>query len=310
MSEIEVISTNISEQKGTVKRPVEQVTVDQHGFVGDAHAGPWHRQVSILSAESIQWFKRRADIDISPGEFAENLTIRGADLCAASILDRFNIGTVALEVTQIGKECHGDDCAIFQKVGKCVMPTEGLFCRVLRGGLIHPGDTGEYLPKTLDIRVITLSDRAAKGEYSDESGPRIRDLLHQHFEETRWRIDVQISILPDEARELEWTLHELRNERADIIITTGGTGVGPRDITPDVVRRICDRTVPGIMEMIRVKYGAENPNALLSRSLAGVAGDMLIYALPGSVKAVEEYMAEILLTLEHMMLTAKGLDVH
>ncbi|MFP3903914.1 MAG: molybdenum cofactor synthesis domain-containing protein [Armatimonadota bacterium] len=310
MSEIDVISTNISEQKGTVKRPVEQVTVDEHGVVGDAHAGPWHRQVSLLSAESIERFERTAEIDVAPGEFAENLTVRGADLCAASILDRFRIGTVELEITQIGKECHGDDCAIYQKVGKCVMPTEGVFCRVLSGGVIRPGATGEYLPKTLNIRVITLSDRASEGEYSDESGPRIRDLLDEHFEQTRWRTDIQTSILPDEARELEWTLHEMRNEGADIIITTGGTGVGPRDITPDVVTSFCDKTVPGIMEMIRVKYGADNPNALLSRSIAGVASDTLVYALPGSVKAVEEYMAEILLTMEHMMLTAKGLEVH
>ena len=95
-----------------------------------------------------------------------------------------------------------------------------------------------------------------------------------------------------------------------MIFTTGGTGVGPRDITPDVVTELCDKFIPGIMDHIRLKFGADKPNALLSRSVAGVAGSTLIYTLPGSVRAVQEYMQEILKTLEHLILTLHGLDDH
>jgi len=95
-----------------------------------------------------------------------------------------------------------------------------------------------------------------------------------------------------------------------VIVTTGGTGIGPRDITPEVVTALCQKQIPGIMEHIRAKFGAANPNALLSRSVAGVAGRSQIYALPGSVRAVEEYLGEILKTLEHVLCMLHGLDVH
>jgi molybdopterin adenylyltransferase len=94
------------------------------------------------------------------------------------------------------------------------------------------------------------------------------------------------------------------------VVTTGGTGIGPRDITPDVVMALADRLVPGVMEAIRVKFGAEHPGALLSRGVVAVRGRTLIYTLPGSVRAVEEYLGEILQTLEHALCMLHGLDTH
>ena len=96
----------------------------------------------------------------------------------------------------------------------------------------------------------------------------------------------------------------------DVVFTTGGTGVGPRDVTPEVAAGVCEKLIPGIMEHIRVKFGADEPNCLLSRGIAGLAGGTQIYTLPGSVRAVEEYAAEILQTLEHVLLIRHGLDVH
>ena len=96
----------------------------------------------------------------------------------------------------------------------------------------------------------------------------------------------------------------------DVVVTTGGTGIGPRDITPDVVAGECDRLIPGIMEHIRMTYGSENPAALLSRSVVGVCGETAIYCLPGNVKAVEEYMSEIVKSLEHLILMIQGVDAH
>ncbi len=306
----DIISVNISTEKGTPKSPVEQVVLDENGIVGDAHAGPWHRQVSLLSQESVDRFVERTGRAISPGEFAENITLRGLDLTAAAIMDRFRIGPVELEVTQIGKECHGDTCAIFREVGACVMPTEGIFCRVLQGGTARPGDPVEYLPRTMRFRIVTLSDRASRGDYADRSGPRVQELLEEFLHGTRWHTQIETLVLPDDADKLRAALEDARSSGVEVVFTTGGTGAGPRDITPETVMAVCDKTIPGIMEAIRAKFGARNPRALLSRSVAGVAGQTLIYALPGSVRAVEEYMGEILATLEHLILTVNGLDVH
>jgi molybdopterin adenylyltransferase len=304
-----VVSVNLSESKGVIKTPVDRATIDRHGIVGDAHAGPWHRQVSLLAQESIARFGESAGRAFLPGEFAENLTTQGLDLGDVSLLDRFRVGTVELEVTQIGKRCHGDGCAIFQAVGRCVMPKEGLFCRVLAGGEVAPGDRVVHVRRRLRCLVVTLSDRASRGEYEDRSGPRAQALLCEHFAATRWRFDVRGVVLPDDADALRAVLLD-EMPACDVVVTTGGTGIGPRDITPDVVMALADRLVPGVMEAIRVKFGAEHPAALLSRGVVAVRGRTLIYTLPGSVRAVEEYLGEILRTLEHAICMLHGLDTH
>ena len=141
----EVIAVCISVNKGERKTPVAQVELrEEHGIVGDAHAGEWHRQVSLLAQESIE--KMRAlGLDVDCGDFAENITTRGIDLPALPIGTRLTVGDVLIEVTQIGKECH-TRCAIFYQAGDCVMPKEGIFARVLRGGMVKPGDRIELLP--------------------------------------------------------------------------------------------------------------------------------------------------------------------
>jgi len=311
MSEtLEVVSVNVSEEKGTAKRPVERIVVDARGVVGDAHAAAWHRQVSLLAAERIEEFSRQVGRRIQPGEFAENVTTRGIDLRRVAPLDRFRFGEAELEVTQIGKACHGEQCAIFREVGRCLMPTEGLFCRVLRGGAMEPGDAGEYVPRVLGVHVITLSDRASAGEYPDRSGPEIRRLLEEFFEPKRWHVEIVSALLPDDAEALTGAIRSARGAGADVVFTTGSTGVGPRDVAPETVGALCEKTIPGIMEHVRVKFGSQKPNALLSRGVAGVAGTCQLYTLPGSVRAVREYLGEILKTLEHLIFMLHGIDLH
>ena len=135
----QVIAVCLSTSKGERKTPVASVELrEEHGIVGDAHAGPWHRQVSLLAKESID--KMRAlGLDVTTGDFAENLTTEGVDLLALPIGTRLSVGEAELEVTQIGKECH-TRCAIYYQAGDCVMPKEGIFARVLRGGTVRPGD--------------------------------------------------------------------------------------------------------------------------------------------------------------------------
>jgi molybdenum cofactor synthesis domain-containing protein len=302
-----VVSVNISKEKGTVKHPVAELVVKDNGCGGDAHSGDWHRQVSMLSRESIDRFAEKLPRKIEPGEFAENITTSGIDLGRVAPLDRFVIGDVELEVTQIGKECHGDRCAIFVEIGKCVMPAEGIFCRVRKTGTIRAGDEIKYLPRPLRFRVITMSDRARSGGYTDRSGPRVREILAEFFEGKRWHVEIDSRLLSDDAGELGAELESARDAGVDVVIATGGTGVGPRDVTPDVVLEVCDKIVPGIMESIRSKFGGDKPNALLSRSVAGVTGRTAVYAIPGSVRAVEEYLPEILNTMEHLILMLHGL---
>lgn len=307
---LKVASVNISEEKGTIKHSVSEIVMDDRGVRGDAHAGSWHRQVSLLGQESIDRFVKETGRQTSPGEFAENITTQGMDLCRVAVFDKFSSAQLLLEVTQIGKDCHGDACAIFREVGKCVMPKEGIFARVLRGGTIKAGDQLVYQPETLDIRVITLSDRAGRNEYEDRSGPAVESMLDDFFRDKRWHPEISRMVLPDDPELLKQKLESSLKEGCDIVITTGGTGVGPRDFTPEVISDFCDKIIPGIMESIRTKFGNEKPNALLSRSVAGVKDKTLVYALPGSEKAVKEYMTEILKTLEHLIFMVHGLDIH
>lgn len=155
MNSFEVVSVNISENKGTVKKPVSQIELTSTGIHNDAHAGKWHRQVSLLADESIKKAEQMANTKFPNGTFAENITTRGIELHTTNIFDRFVNNEVELEVTQIGKKCHSK-CQIGKKIENCIMPVEGIFTRVLKEGKIIPGNTFEYIPKVFNIHIITL----------------------------------------------------------------------------------------------------------------------------------------------------------
>jgi len=307
---IRVQSVNISVAKGTIKKPVDEIELNEKGVANDAHAGNWHRQVSLLGAESVKKFSDMAGRKINHGEFAENITTEGMLLYETMPLDRFYGKNVILEVTQIGKECHGNTCAIFREVGNCVMPKEGIFCRVIKAGKVKAGDELRYEQRKFSFYVITLSDRASQGEYEDRSGPRIVELLNEFYAESKRQITVEHTLIPDNAESLELLVKTAIQNQIDFIITTGGTGVSQKDITPDVISPMLDKEIPGIMDMIRLKYGANKPNALLSRSVAGVTNKSFIFTLPGSVKAVNEYMSEITRFFDHLIYMANNLDLH
>jgi MOSC domain-containing protein YiiM len=139
-----VIAVCISEKKGERKKPVCEVLVrENYGIVDDAHAGDWHRQISLLAMESIKKMQAKG-LDVTTGDFAENITTEGIDLPSLPIGTRLAIGDTLTEVTQIGKECH-TRCAIYHQAGDCVMPREGIFVKVLRGGTIKGNDTIEIV---------------------------------------------------------------------------------------------------------------------------------------------------------------------
>ena len=140
-----ILAVCISEHKGERKKNIGQgVLVENHGLEGDAHAGDWHRQVSLLAIESIKKMQEKG-LDVGPGDFAENLTTEGIDLISLPIGTKLKIGEQAVgEVTQIGKECHSR-CAIYYQAGDCVMPREGIFIRVLQGGPVKVNDSIEVI---------------------------------------------------------------------------------------------------------------------------------------------------------------------
>lgn len=139
-----IIAICLSAAKGTAKHPAEEAElICEYGIRGDAHAGYWHRQVSLLSLEKIEEFRARG-ARVELGAFGENLVVEGFDPATLPVGTRFRSGRVILELTQVGKQCH-HGCAIFQAMGDCIMPRQGVFCRVLRGGMLRPGDELEIL---------------------------------------------------------------------------------------------------------------------------------------------------------------------
>lgn len=140
-----VLAVCVSDVRGVQKRPVEaaELLVD-HGIVGDAHAANWHRQVSLLGAESVDRMRAKTDIELPPGAFAENILVDGLCVYKLPVGTRLRLGTALCEVTQIGKECH-HDCAIRKAAGDCVMPREGIFVKILENGTVRPGDGVEVI---------------------------------------------------------------------------------------------------------------------------------------------------------------------
>jgi molybdenum cofactor synthesis domain-containing protein len=307
---LKIKSVNISSGKGTIKLPVEKIELTNHGIAGDAHSGEWHRQISLLSEESVMEFSAITGREYAYGEFAENITLSGMKMNECRPGDILENSEVKLLVTQIGKKCHGTGCSIYTETGACIMPKEGIFAKVLREGVLKAGESLTYKPKVWNIGVITLSNRASAGIYEDRSGPHIIATLEKFAAGINRSINFSYHLIPDSEENLKATVNELLNKKFDIVFTTGGTGIGPQDITPDVIKGIIEKEIPGIMEFIRVKYGAHKPNALLSRGVAGIAGDTFVFTLPGSLAAVSEYLAEISPMLEHLIYMRMGLDTH
>ena len=293
-----LIAICTSEKKGTQKEPVESAVLkEDHGLVGDAHAGNWHRQVSLLGLEKIEAFREKgADVDF--GAFGENLIIEGFDFRNLPVGTRFAIGDALLEMTQIGKECHSH-CAIFHMVGDCIMPREGVFAKVLRGGQIKVGDeVTEITPepdRPFTAAWITLSDKGSQGLREDESGPLIGKILTENGYDV-----VETILIPDDEDILKKELTRLADQRqVNLVMTTGGTGFAPRDITPEATAAVCERMTPGISEAIRAYSMTKTPRAMLSRAVSGIRGKTLIINLPGSPKAVRESMEFIMSSLKH-----------
>jgi molybdopterin adenylyltransferase len=290
-----VVSVNTAAEKGVQKAPQPAIRLlVEHGVEGDAHAGPWHRQVSLLANESVE--KMRAQgLDVAPGAFGENVTTEGIVVYQLPVGTRLRLGEALVEVTQIGKVCH-DRCAIYYQAGDCVMPREGIFVRVLEGGEVRPGDAIELEKRSL-IRaaVLTISDKGARGEREDTSG----DALAEGLEGVGAAV-VERVIVPDEREQIAAALVRFADEAGvNLVLTTGGTGFTSRDVTPEATLSVLDRQAPGFVEAMRVGSLAQTPHAMLSRAVSGLRGRTLIVNMPGSPRACREQFAMIAPALPH-----------
>ncbi len=295
----------ISKERGTEKQAVPEghFLVD-FGIQGDAHAGNWHRQVSLLSYDKVEAFNQRG-ADVSDGAFGENLVVEGIDFASLPVGTRLCAGTAQLEMTQIGKECHSH-CAIYKRMGECIMPREGVFARVIQEGIIRPGDDMTAIAPQEDrpfqAAVITLSDKGARGERKDESGPAAVHMLH----EAGYQV-AETLLIADEPEVLKKHLIRLADSRqVDLIITSGGTGFSLRDQTPEATLAVADRNAPGIAEVIRAQSMTITNRAMLSRGVSVIRGKTLIINLPGSPKAVKESLGFILESLGHGLAVLRG----
>ncbi|MDO5377450.1 MAG: molybdopterin-binding protein [Clostridia bacterium] len=295
-----VIAVCTSEKRGIQKHDVNSgYFAAEWGIDSDAHAGHWHRQVSLLSADKIEAFNQKG-AGVIPGAFGENLVVEGFDFRSLPVGTLLRCGEVLLEMTQIGKECHSH-CEIYKKMGDCIMPREGVFARVLEPGTISVGDEMTIEPRTKErpwqAAVITLSDKGARGEREDKSGPAIAERLKAAGYDV-----VEQILLADEPSALKAQLIRLCDQRQlDLILTTGGTGFSPRDNTPEATIAVATRLAPGIAEAIRAESLKITKHAMLSRSASVIRGKTLIINLPGSPKACMESMDVFMDTIPHAM---------
>jgi len=298
----------ISEKKGVRKTPLAVATfAGNHGIEGDAHAGAWHRQVSLLDARDVAIMRDKGLPDLKAGDFAENIVVSGVELSALGLGSRLRLGgDVELSVTQIGKKCH-NRCAIYARTGDCIMPRRGLFTRVTKGGAARVADPLCVLEtvtrETFQCVVLTASDRCSRGETRDTAGPAVADILRQNLDAHIYTAE----ILPDECPQIAERLrHYSDGHSIDLVVVVGGTGFSPRDVTPEAARDVIERFTPGLDEAMRQASFQKTPHAMLSRAISGIRGSTLILTLPGSERGAVENLESVLPALGHGLRKLRG----
>ncbi|MCC7520457.1 MAG: hypothetical protein IT220_02380 [Flavobacteriaceae bacterium] len=302
--QIKIISVNLSAIRNQPKKQVSKLLVSRKGVDGDGDTDYWNREISVLSKEAY------TDLGEEYGFWGENITVEGMDLTQLKPMDCLISEEARLKVTITAHTVKSDSLIRFHQSGPKDIPIGGLFVRAQKEAVLQSGMVLKFKPKVIRIKILTLSDRASAGIYEDKSGALIEQMSTEFFTKTNRLFNIEKFIIPDEKTDLEQHLIRAFENKTDLLFTTGGTGIGKRDITPEVVKPHLDKEITGIMELIRVKYGMEKPNALISRSIAGVKDKTLVYCLPGSSKGVQEYLTEIFPTVYHSLYMLHDIQLH
>jgi molybdopterin adenylyltransferase len=292
-----------SPTRGTVKKRLTVVTlVPGHGIEGDSHGGPGPRQVSMLSEMSLARMEQ-AGVRTRHGCCGENIDI-SAEMELHTLLPgvRLRLGSDAVvAVTAVGEDdADGHAGRIMEG---SIFPREGLFTEVLTGGLVAPHDSVELLrDESYSVGVLTVSDSSSRGEREDQSGPALLELLG-----AAGFLPARYCVVPDELALISEKLRLWSEDGSlDLLLTTGGTGFSPRDVTPEATASVFDRAAPGIPEMIRSMSARTVPSAWLSRAVAGIRMGTLIVNLPGSRKAAVECAGFLLEVAGHALEVLRG----
>lgn len=299
----------ISAKKGVCKHdvPSANVLVD-HGLEGDAHAGDWHRQVSLLAHADIE-FMRAKGLALKPGAFGENLVVDGLKTDELGVGTQLRVGPVLLEMTQVGKVCH-TRCAIYYTTGDCIMPRTGLFARVLKGGLVAPGMpvtiTSGVPRSTIQAAVLTVSDDGSAGKTADIAGPAVETVLTEELgARVAWR-----TLVPDEPARISASLKDFADRRMDLIVTVGATAISARDAVPEAISMVLDRKTPGFAGGAGANSATVTSSALLSRAMVGTIRATLIINVPGSQKTAGETLRAVLPLLPHAIAMLRDQTSH
>jgi len=284
----------VSFEKGTAKHPVDAAELKaEWGIEGDAHAGLWHRQISLLSADTVDAFGQQQGVVVADGDFGENILAYGLDFPRLPVGTVLVAGEAVLRMTQIGKACHSG-CNILRQTGKCIMPTEGAFAKVLHGGILRPGMQIEA-HTAQRVFILCASEKGYAGERMDESTPALRHFMTEQGYEV-----VDTALLPDDREQLATLMAGICDSyTADLLLTTGGTGLSLRDVTPEATADIAQRMVPGLAELMRLRSLSITERASLCRAVCATRAETLIVNLPGSPKAAIENLKAIMEPLSH-----------
>ncbi len=288
-----------------LKHPVESaLLIAGAGIDGDWHAGLGHRSVSLLAEEDLHSLTRGK---WGPGTFSENIVCRDLPLATLGVGTRLGLGKNAiLTISQIGKHFHQPE-HVERISGQYLMAHAGVFATVQQDGEVFPGDAIEVLeevPRSVpQAVVITVSDRCFRGETVDTAGPAVADLLRHELQAHVQHIDL---VADDKVAISEILQRYCDQYSIDLLVTAGGTGPAPRDVTPEATSAVIERATPGFDEAMRLASLAKTPTAILSRGTSGIRGSTFIINLPGSERGAVENLEAIIKALPHGIKKLRG----
>jgi len=286
---------------------VESLYFSMQGASEDIHAGVIDREVSLIPEK--QQTSSDINTDYQCADFGQNIVIdNNFDINKIKPLDILQHKNLILQVTQIGRTCNNQACSIFNELHKCVLPTEAIYARVLKEGNLKKEETFTFVPYSFKVAIITVSSGISKGIAKNTAAENVKYQLENYFQTHRRQNEITNYIIDDDVIELEKMMNTCITAKTDIIITVGGTGLSNRDITPDVVKPLLDKEIPGYIEHIRSQIAMHKPNAILSRGIAGIAKKSLVITLPGNKETINDYMNEVKKTLLFSIFMIQGID--